>query len=97
MNEKGKKLIYQFQVGYMLNPELNINKAFKEKVEINMANSFSGTTMTPVRKVSKKGNNRVLSLLMLYEYIKNKIFKVLSSIVFYIMENYVCVDYMCCP
>ena len=28
MNEK-EKTVYQFQVGYMLNPELNINREFK--------------------------------------------------------------------
>ena len=50
-----EKLIYQFQVEFMLNPELNMNKASKEQVKINLENSFSGTTMTPVRKVLKKG------------------------------------------
>ena len=94
---KREKKIHQFQVGYMLNPELNINKAFKEKVESNLAKSFSGTTMTLVRKVLKKGNNHVLSLLMFYENRKNMIFKVLSPIFYYIMDNYVCVDYLCSP
>ena len=97
MNEKGEKTIYQFQVGFMLNPVLNIKKAFKEKSEINMEKYFSGTTMTPVRKVLKKRNTRVISLLMFNENIKNMIFKVLSPIVYCIMENYVCVDYLCCP
>ena len=39
----------------MLNPKLNINKAFKEEVESNLEKSFRGTTMTPVRKLLKKG------------------------------------------
>ena len=39
----------------MLNPELNINKVFKEQVETNTESYFSGATMMPVRKVSKKG------------------------------------------
>ena len=56
MNEEEKR-IYQFQVGSMLNPGLNINKAFKEQVEINMANSFSGATMMPVRKKIEKGEH----------------------------------------
>ena len=34
MNERGEGgVYYQFQVGYMLNPEFNSNKAFKEQVE----------------------------------------------------------------
>ena len=83
-----KDFCYQFQVGYMLNPEFNSNKEFKEQVEINLEKFFSGETMTPVRKVLQKGNTRVLSLLMFYKN-RNKIkFKVLSSIVYCIMENF---------
>ena len=37
----------------MLNTELNINRAFKEQVGINIENFFSGATMMPVRKVLK--------------------------------------------
>ena len=55
-----KKQFYQFQVGYMLNPELNINKVFKEQVEINIEKSFSGATMIPVRKVLLKGKTCVI-------------------------------------
>ena len=80
----------------MLNNELDINKAFKEQVKNNLAKSFSGTTMMPIKKVLKKENTCVLSLLMFYENRKNMILKVLSSIVYYIMEHYVCVDYLCC-
>ena len=49
-----------------------------------------------VSKLLKKVNTRVLSLLMFYENRKNIIFKVLSSIVYCIMENFVFVDYLCC-
>ena len=52
---RSKKPIYKFQVIYMLNPELSINKAFKEKAEINMANYFGGEPIMPVRKVLKRG------------------------------------------
>ena len=41
INEKENYFLNQFQVGYMLNPELNINKASKDQVEINLANPFS--------------------------------------------------------
>ena len=62
-----KKKYDQFQVGYMLNPESNINKAFKEKDDINLEKSFKSTTIMPVRKVFQKGNICVISLLMYYE------------------------------
>ena len=45
---KNKENNYQYQVGYMLNPEFNINKAFKEQVAINLTKSFSGATMIHV-------------------------------------------------
>ena len=51
---KGEKKEF-FQVGYTSNPVLNVNKAFKEQVEINPEKFFSGTTMMYVRKVLKRG------------------------------------------
>ena len=80
----------------MVNPELNINKAFKEQVESNMTNSFSGKTIMTARKGFKKGNTCIISIIMFYDDINNMIFKVSSSIVYCIMENYACVDYIFC-
>ena len=94
MNEK-EKTVYQFQVGYMLNPELNINREFKEQVVINMTTSFSGATMLPVIKVVKKGNTCVILLLMFYENRKNRKFNVFSSIFYRIMEIYIYVLIIC--
>ena len=53
--------------------------------------------MMPTRKVLQKENTRVISLMMFYENRKNMKFKVLISIVYCIMDNFVCVDYLCCP
>ena len=75
---------------------MNSNKSFKEQVDINLANPFSGATMIPVRKVFQKGNTCVISLLMFYENRKNVKFKLLSSIVYCVMYNSLCVDYLCC-
>ena len=36
-NEKERNLIHHFQVGDISNPRLNIKKAFREKVESNLA------------------------------------------------------------
>ena len=56
---------------------------------------FDKLTMVPTRKVLKKDNTGVISLLMFYEDIKTMIFKVLGSVVYFIMYNYLCDDYMC--
>ena len=51
IHEKENKQIYPFKVGYMLNTRFNINKAFREQVENNMALTFSSTTIMPIKRV----------------------------------------------
>ena len=46
-------------------------------------------------KVWKKDNTRVIALLIFYENRNTVIFKVLGSVIYWIMYNYLCVDYMC--
>ena len=53
--------------------------------------------MMPVIKMVLKGNTHVPSLLMFYENRKSVIFKVLSYIVYCIMDKYSYVDYLCFP
>ena len=43
----------------------------------------------------KKDNNIVVALLMLYGKKTATIIKVKRSIIYFIMDNYVCVDYLC--
>ena len=81
----------------MLNPELNINKEFKEKVENNLERTFSSTTMTPIKRVLRKETTRVISLLMFHENRKNMMFKVFGSVFYGILDNYVFVHFLCCP
>ena len=64
---------------------------------MNMVKIFISGKMTSIIKVFRKYNTCVLSLLMFYENRNNMIFKVLSSVFYCIMDNYVCVDYLCCP
>ena len=72
---KIKKTINQFQVRYMSNPVLNINKAFRYQVESNMELTFDSKIMVHFRKVLSKDKNSVLSLLMSYENRNNMIFQ----------------------
>ena len=60
MNENENKIIYQFLVKCMLDPGLNINKAFREQVESNIDFTFRSKTMIPIRKVLRKDNTFVL-------------------------------------
>ena len=78
----------------MSNTVLNINKAFREKFDGNIVLVFDSKTMVPIIEVLRKDNTCVLSLIMLYDNIKNIISMVLRSVVYCIMDNYVCVDYL---
>ena len=61
-----------------------------------MALTFSYKVMIPIITFLRKYNNWVLSLMMFYENIRNVIFKVLSSVVYCIINNCLCADYRCC-
>ena len=97
MNKKESKQIYQFQFRYVLGLELNIEKAFKEQIERNISKTFGSEKNMRIRKVWRKENTCVPSPLVFYENIKNVIFKALILAIYCIMDNYVCVDYPCCP
>ena len=80
-----------------MNPNLSINKAFKEQVKIFMKNTFATITQSHISKILFKPDTRVLALVMFYETItKNakKMFKVLSCVIYKIRINYVCIDYL---
>ena len=95
ISEKENNQIHSFQVGYMSNSILRIIKAFKEQVGSNLYLIFDYKTMAPIRKLSRKYNTRVISLLMFYANIKNIISEVLSSAVYCIMDNYQYVLIIC--
>ena len=80
----------------MLNPGLNINKAFRKQLEIILALTFDYKTSVPIRTVLIKESTCVLLLLLYHENRNNHTFKVLSSVVYFMMENYACADYLCC-
>ena len=61
-----------------------------------MSRVFSSKTTIPIRTVFIKENPHVLSLMTFYENRKNMILKVLSQVVYCIMENYACADFLCC-
>ena len=51
--------------------------------------------MVSVRNVFKKNNTHVLAFLVVYKNMNTLMFKVLGSVIHFIMDNYLCVDYLC--
>ena len=87
--EETKEHINVFSIGYMINPTLNINKAFREQVNKFMKNKFVIITQPHIRTISAKNNTRVLALLWFYDTRKNpeKFFIVLSCIIYRMISN----------
>ena len=58
--------------------------------------TFGAITQHCIRTILAKNNTRVLTLLMFYETRKNpkKVFKVLSCVIYTIIRNYICIDYL---
>ena len=50
-----------------MNPNLNMNKVFREQVKLCMKTTFSSSTMTHISKIVLKPNTRVLALVMFFE------------------------------
>ena len=93
------KNVNQFAIGYMINPFLYINKMFKTKVEKFLGCSFSIEAMKNIKNCLMKKNTSVMALIFIYENIGvsiEKVFRVLSCVVYNIIDNYVCIDYLSC-
>ena len=65
--EETNQRINEFSIGYTMNPNLSINKAFKEQVKICMKTTFYTTTQQHISKILSKTNTIVLALVMFYE------------------------------
>ena len=80
----------------MINLKFNINKEFREQFHKCMNNTFGPITQPYIKATLAKNNRRMLALLMFYETINNpkKAFKVSSCVIYTIIINYVCIDYL---
>ena len=89
--------INEFKIGYIINPNLNIKKAFREQVDKCMSTAFGAITQTHIRATLSKNKTMVLALLMFYETKEEKITnKVLSCVIYTIIKYYVCIYYLAC-
>ena len=94
-----KKRINEFTIGYTINPGLNVNKAFREQVENFMYTKFGEITQPHIRATPSKHNTSVLALIIFYDTRADnsrKYFRVSSCVIYIIIKNYVCIDYLAC-
>ena len=71
--EETNQRINEFSIGYMMNPNLGINKSFKEQVKICMKTEFGAMTQQHICNILSKTNTRVLELVMFYDTRQKKI------------------------
>ena len=86
-------------MGYMVNPTLHANKAFRYQVEKLLKYIFHSSTQSGITKLPKKENTCVIALLMFYDNRTTntmKFCRVLSCAVYYVI--YICfgIDYLGC-
>ena len=82
----------------MYNPTLHTNKVFKDEVKACLGNTFGADTNKHINNILLKNNTRVIALTVHYEhgtFKTRKLFKVLSYVIYTIIERYVCIDYLC--
>ena len=94
-----EKTINHFAIGYMINPSIHINRKFREQAKKCLGCYFSTKTMKTVRDYLPKKNTSVMKLIMIYENSEKgirKMYRVLSCVVYTLIDNYVFIDYLPC-
>ena len=81
----------------MFNPTLHKNKVFREQVKACFNNTFGADKNKHINRTWMKRNTRVLALIV-FDELGNinprKMFKVLSCVIYTIIDRYVCIDYL---
>ena len=96
--EETNERINEFSFAYIFNPTLHTNKVFKEQVKACLSNTFGADTNKHINNILLKRNTRVIALVFHYEHghLKSrKMFKVLSCVIYTIIDRYVCIDSLC--
>ena len=96
--EETNERINEFSFAYMFNPTLHTNKDFKEQVKACLSNTFVTDTNKHINNILLIRNTRVIALVVHYEHghLKSrKLLKVLSCVIYTIIDRYVCIDYLC--
>ena len=78
-----KKLIIEFAIVYMINPGLNINKDFRDRVGKCIYTKLGGITQPFIKVTFSKKNTCLLALIMFYDTradIRKKYFRFLMCV-----------------
>ena len=89
--------INQFATGCIINPSLNCNKVLRIQVRKFLSLSFAARTMETIKDCLRKKNTCVMALIIIYENngeIPKQLYRVLYCVVYYPIDNYVCIDYL---
>ena len=81
----------------MINPYLHINRVFREQVQKYLGCYFYIKTIKTIRDCLLNKNTSVMALIMIYETVGkdiSKVYKVLSFVVYTLIDNYVCIEYL---
>ena len=62
--EETNQRINDFSIGYIMNPNLNMKKVFREQVKVFMKTTFSTSNMTHMSKILLKPSTIVLELVI---------------------------------
>ena len=65
--EETNKRINEFSIGYIMSPNLNMNKVFRYQVNVCMKTTLSTSTMTPISKMFLKPSIIVIALVMFFD------------------------------
>ena len=83
----------------MINPLLNCNRVFRQQVEECLSFTFHSRIMETIKYCLRKNNTCVMALIFMNDNngVKpKKMYKVLTCVLYSLMENYVCFDYLSC-
>ena len=93
------EIINQFKIGYIINPLLHFNKVSREQFGIFLSATFHNSTMKTIKKCLINENTCFMELIMSYytnELKTKNIYGGLSCVIYSLIDNYVCIDYLSC-
>ena len=96
--EETNERMNEFSFAYMCNTTLYKHKVFNDQVKSCLGKKFGADTKKYIKDILLRPNTRVISLIVNYEHgslSTRKLFKVLSCVVYKIIDKYVCIDYLC--
>ena len=83
----------------MINTSLHIKNVLRTQVQKFLGCYFSTKTMKTIRDFMLKNNTSVMALITIYETVGisiRKVYRVLSCVVYTIIDNYGCIEYLSC-